>query len=47
MISIPGRIPIHIFPFFWFLILMIGWLNSPLFWDSHLVGRHSDFRFDS
>lgn len=28
MISIPGRIPIHIFPFFWFLILMIGWLNS-------------------
>lgn len=28
MISIPGRIPIYIFPFFWFLILMIGWLNS-------------------
>lgn len=28
MISIPGRIPIRIFPFFWFLILMIGWLNS-------------------
>lgn len=28
MISIPGRIPIHIFPFFWFLIIMIGWLNS-------------------
>jgi Zn-dependent protease len=28
MISIPGRIPIHIFPFFWLLILMIGWLNS-------------------
>lgn len=28
MISIPGRIPIHIFPFFWFLILIIGWLNS-------------------
>jgi stage IV sporulation protein FB len=28
MISIPGRIPIHIFPFFWILILMIGWLNS-------------------
>lgn len=28
MISIPGKIPIHIFPFFWFLILMIGWLNS-------------------
>lgn len=28
MISIPGSIPIHIFPFFWFLILMIGWINS-------------------
>ncbi len=28
MISIPGRIPIHIFPFFWLLIAMIGWLNS-------------------
>ncbi len=28
MISIPGRIPIHIFPFFWLLILMIGWLNT-------------------
>lgn len=28
MISIPGRIPIHIFPFFWLLILIIGWLNS-------------------
>jgi Zn-dependent protease len=28
MISIPGRIPIHISPFFWFLILLIGWLNS-------------------
>lgn len=28
MISIPGRIPIYIFPFFWLLILMIGWLNS-------------------
>ncbi len=28
MISIPGRIPIHIFPFFWVLIAMIGWLNS-------------------
>lgn len=28
MISIPGPIPIQIFPFFWFLIIMIGWLNS-------------------
>lgn len=28
MISIPGRIPILISPFFWFLILMLGWLNS-------------------
>lgn len=28
MISIPGRIPIYIFPFFWILILVIGWLNS-------------------
>ena len=32
MITIPGRIPIRIFPFFWILILVIGWLNtsSPL-----------------
>ncbi len=28
MISIPGPIPIRIFPFFWLLILMIGWINS-------------------
>lgn len=28
MISIPGRIPIHISPFFWLLIIMLGWLNS-------------------
>jgi stage IV sporulation protein FB len=28
MISIPGRIPIHIHPFFWLLIFMIGWLNT-------------------
>jgi Zn-dependent protease len=28
MISIPGRIPIHIHTFFWVLIAMIGWLNS-------------------
>ena len=28
MISIPGRIPILISPFFWFLIVMLGWLNS-------------------
>ena len=28
MISIPGRIPILISPFFWFLIFMLGWLNS-------------------
>lgn len=28
MISVPGRIPIRIFPFFWVLILLIGWLNS-------------------
>ncbi len=28
MISFPGRIPIYISPFFWLLILMIGWLNS-------------------
>lgn len=28
MISIPGRIPIAIYPFFWFLIIMLGWLNS-------------------
>jgi stage IV sporulation protein FB len=28
MISFPGRIPIHIFPFFWLLIFIIGWLNT-------------------
>lgn len=28
MISIPGRIPIHIFPLFWLLIVALGWLNS-------------------
>ncbi|WP_042281215.1 site-2 protease family protein [Candidatus Protochlamydia sp. R18] len=28
MISISSFIPIRVFPFFWFLIAMIGWLNS-------------------
>ncbi|MCE2982169.1 MAG: M50 family metallopeptidase, partial [Parachlamydia sp.] len=28
MIYIPGKIPIRIFPFFWLLIVMIGWLNT-------------------
>ncbi len=28
MITIPGRIPIHIYPFFWVLIFMIGWMNT-------------------
>jgi len=28
MISIPGRIPIHIHPLFWVLIILIGWLSS-------------------
>lgn len=28
MISIPGKIPIRIHPFFWILILLIGWFNS-------------------
>jgi len=28
MTTIPGRIPIHIHPFFWILIFMIGWLNT-------------------
>ena len=28
MIEIPGRIPIRIYPFFWVLALVIGWLNS-------------------
>jgi stage IV sporulation protein FB len=28
MISFPGRIPIHIYPFFWILAILIGWLNS-------------------
>ncbi|MFI0434822.1 MAG: M50 family metallopeptidase [Parachlamydiaceae bacterium] len=28
MISISGRIPVQIYPFFWILILLIGWINS-------------------
>lgn len=28
MITIPGRIPIRIHPIFWFMILIIGWVNS-------------------
>lgn len=28
MITIPGRIPVLIYPFFWLLIVVIGWLNS-------------------
>lgn len=28
MVSIPGKIPIRIHPFFWFLIAIIGWLSS-------------------
>ncbi len=28
MISIPGSIPIKIYPFFWLLILMLGWLST-------------------
>lgn len=28
MLSIPGTIPIKIFPFFWFLAIVIGWLSS-------------------
>ena len=28
MISIPGSIPITIYPIFWVLIVLIGWLNS-------------------
>jgi stage IV sporulation protein FB len=28
MFSIPGRIPIKIFPFFWLLAAIIGWVNS-------------------
>jgi Zn-dependent protease len=28
MISIPGKIPIQIYPLFWVLALMIGWINS-------------------
>lgn len=28
MITIPGRIPIRIYPFFWLLICLIGWLSS-------------------
>ncbi len=28
MLRIPGRIPIHIHPFFWILAALIGWLNS-------------------
>lgn len=28
MIEIPGKIPIRIYPFFWFIAIVIGWLNS-------------------
>jgi len=28
MIEIPGRIPIRIYPIFWMLIIVLGWLNS-------------------
>lgn len=28
MITIPGKIPIRIHPFFWLLIIALGWLNS-------------------
>ncbi|MDP1880067.1 MAG: site-2 protease family protein [Parachlamydiaceae bacterium] len=28
MISIPGRIPIIIYPVFWVLVIILGWLNS-------------------
>lgn len=28
MLEIPGKIPIRIYPFFWVLALIIGWLNS-------------------
>lgn len=28
MITIPGRIPIRIHPFFWLLIIALGWINS-------------------
>lgn len=28
MITIPGRIPINIYPMFWFLIILLGWINS-------------------
>lgn len=28
MLSIPGKIPIRIYPFFWFLIAIIGWTSS-------------------
>lgn len=28
MITIPGKIPIRIHPFFWLLIVAIGWINS-------------------
>jgi stage IV sporulation protein FB len=36
MISIPGKIPLRIFPFFWLLALFIGWMNS--FTDTASVG---------
>lgn len=28
MLSIPGKIPLRIYPFFWVVALIIGWLNS-------------------
>lgn len=31
MITIPGKIPIRVHPFFWILILLIGWLQTATF----------------
>lgn len=28
MLKIPGNIPIHIYPFFWVLVGLIGWINT-------------------
>lgn len=28
MVTIPGRIPIRIYPFFWFMIAIIGWVST-------------------
>lgn len=37
MISIPGRIPIQIYPLFWLMAFLIGWINSGGNWLGIIV----------